>query len=157
VETGRLRLLRHTAEGTEVAVAAARAGETLAEAALFAETYHCDAVADVPSRVEIFSCGEILPALRADPELSLRWIAHLAGQVQWLRGRLELRTIRSARERILAGLAVAPEAAAGDRPLRELAADLGLAPEVLYRTVAALEAEGAIEREGRCLRLSRNR
>lgn len=59
-------------------------------------------------------------------------------------------------ERLLAYLAVAPEAAAGDRPLRELAVDLGLAPEVLYRTLAALEAEGAVERDGRRVRLPRS-
>lgn len=153
VTSGRLRLLRHTAEGREVAVATARAGETLAEAALFADTYHCDAVADVASRVEVYRCEDVRRALRADPDLALRWAAHLARQVQSLRGRLEIRNIRAARERVLTYLAVVPEAAAGDRSLRELAVDLGLAPEALYRTLAMLEAEGAVERDGRQVRV----
>lgn len=154
VASGRLRLLRHTAEGREVAVATARAGEMLAEAALFADTYHCDAVADVASRVEVYRCDGVRSALRDDPELALRWVAHLARQVQTLRGRLEIRNIRSARERVVAYLSVAPRAGAGDRPLRELAVDLGLAPEVLYRTLATLEAEGAVVRDGRSVVLS---
>ena len=40
-----------------------------------------------------------------------------------------------------------------DRPLAAIAAEIGLTPEALYRTVARLEKEGRIEREGKSLRL----
>ena len=41
VERGRLRLLRHTAEGATLTLHVARAGEAFAEASLFSRTYYC--------------------------------------------------------------------------------------------------------------------
>ena len=158
VEAGRVRLLRHTSEGSVVTVAVARAGETLAEAALFAERYHCDAVADLPSRVLAYAKPALLAALRADPDLAARFLAVLARQVQSLRARLELRSLRSARQRVLAYLTLEgteddrPDAT--PRPVRDLATDLGLTPEALYRTLARLEAGGLVVRDGRRLRLA---
>ena len=157
VEAGRVRLLRHTSEGSVVTVAVARAGETLAEAALFAERYHCDAVADLPSRVLAYAKPALLAALRADPDLAARFLAVLARQVQSLRARLELRSLRSARQRVLAYLTLEgtddrPDAT--PRPVRDLATDLGLTPEALYRTLARLEAVGLVVRDGRRLRLA---
>src|SRR5690348_16386784 len=54
VESGRLRLERRTLDGQLVILHAAERGEFFAEAALFADAYHCDAVAAVPSRVLIY-------------------------------------------------------------------------------------------------------
>ena len=49
VETGRLRLIRRTIDDHLVILHTARRGEFFAEASLFAETYHCDAIAAVQS------------------------------------------------------------------------------------------------------------
>jgi CRP-like cAMP-binding protein len=43
------------------------AGEFFVEAALFAETFHCDAVAAEPSQVRVYPKAAVLSALRADP------------------------------------------------------------------------------------------
>lgn len=157
VEAGRVLLVRHTTEGVRVTVHAARAGETFAEAALFSERYHCDAVADLASRVAVLPKGAVRRALRAAPETALGFMRQMAGQIQMLRARLELRNVRSARERILQYLALAPRDVGGvirlDRPLKQVAAEIGLTHEALYRTLAALEAEGRIAREGRTIRL----
>ena len=51
VERGRLRLIRHTVDERKVVLHTARAGELLAEAALFSDSYHCDAIADLASRI----------------------------------------------------------------------------------------------------------
>ena len=161
VEAGRMRLVRHTAEGSAVTLAVARAGEALAEASLFAEVYHCDAVADLPSTVAAFPHRDLRAALRANADLAARFVALFARQVQELRARLELRNVRSARERVLAWLELVtsgPLAPPPDgRPLKDLAAELGLTPEALYRTLARLEREGAIARAGRSLGLSGRR
>ena len=45
VEAGRLRLERRTYDGRLLVLGAASAGKFFVEAALFAERYHCDAVA----------------------------------------------------------------------------------------------------------------
>lgn len=152
VESGRLRLLRRTVEGHTVVIHTARKGELFAEAALFSPTYHCDAIATVRSHVREFSKRGFLSAIRSDAKLAERFMAVLAHQLQTIRTRLEQRNIRSARERVLHHLALA---AGPDRrtvqltgTLMELAEEIGLTHEALYRTLAALEKQRAIERTG---------
>lgn len=157
VELGRIRLIRHTADTREVVLHTARPGGLFAEAALFSDAYQCDAVAATGSRVRSFPKPELLAALRDDPALAQRFMAALAHQVHTLRARLEERNIRSARERVLHHLALA--AGADGRTMRvdgrlmDLAAELGLAHEVLYRTLAALEKDGSITRSGTAITL----
>lgn len=150
VEQGRLRLIRHTVDDREVVLHTARPGEIFAEAALFSSVYQCDAVAAVASRVRAYPKRDLLAALRSDPALAECFMAVLAHQVHALRARLEARNIRSARERVLHHLALAAEADGRtvliDGRLIDLAAEIGLTHEVLYRTLAALEKDGLITR-----------
>jgi CRP/FNR family transcriptional regulator, dissimilatory nitrate respiration regulator len=150
VEEGRLRLVRQTIDHRKVVIHTARAGDLFAEAALFSSIYHCDAIADVASRVRVFPKRQVLAAVRSDPKLAERFLAILAREVQALRSRLEQRNIRSARERILQHLALA--AGADGRTVRlvgslmDLAAEIGITHEALYRTLRALEKAGALTR-----------
>jgi CRP-like cAMP-binding protein len=150
VETGRLRLVRRTVDDHLVNLHTANAGELFAEAALFSDQYHCDAVAVVPSRVRVLAKPTLRAAMRADPKVSEAFTARLARQLQSVRARLELRNIRSARRRLLEHLALAagPDGRTVrlEGPLQDLAADLGLTREALYRTLASLEAAGVIAR-----------
>src|SRR5271167_3584899 len=75
VESGRLRLIRRTVDDHLVILHTARRGEFFAEAALFAEAYHCDAVAAAPSRVRVYPKARVLEALRTDPGLASAFIA----------------------------------------------------------------------------------
>jgi CRP/FNR family transcriptional regulator, dissimilatory nitrate respiration regulator len=150
VESGRLRLLRQTIEGHTVVIHTARTGELFAEAALFSKSYHCNAAAAVPSRVRAYPKRKILTAIRSDPKLAEQLMAVLAHQLQAVRSTLEQRNIRSARQRILHHLALA--AGPDGRTIRitgtlmDLASDIGLTHEVLYRTLAALTRGGVITR-----------
>ena len=54
VESGRLRLIRRTVDDHLVILHTARRGEFFAEASLFAEVYHCDAVAAAQSQYHVF-------------------------------------------------------------------------------------------------------
>ena len=101
VESGRLRLIRRTVDDHLVVLHTARQGEFFAEAALFAEAYHCDAVAAAKSRVRVYPKATVMNALRADPALAEAFMARLARQLQELRARMELRNIRSARDRVV--------------------------------------------------------
>jgi CRP-like cAMP-binding protein len=152
VEQGRLRLIRHTIDSHPIVLHTAREGQLFAEAALFAAAYHCDAVAAIASRVRVYPKRELLTALRSDPAIAERFMAVLAHQIHALRARLEERNIRSARKRVLHHVALA--AGKDGRTMRlegtlmNLAAELGLAHEVLYRTLADLEKAGVIARTG---------
>lgn len=158
VESGRVDLIRHGADGRHVLLHRARAGELFAEAALFSDIYHCDAVAAMPSRVVVLGKSALLQAFRRQPAQAERFMALLARQVQTLRGRLALRDVRSARDRLLAHLELKAGAARRsvtiEGTLKELAAELGLTHESLYRTLAVLERDGSIRRKGRSIILA---
>lgn len=149
VEQGRLRLVRHLADGRTVTLHVARAGDGLAEAALFAGQYHCDAVAEVDSSVAVIARAPLLAALRGDAEASLAFAADLSRQVRSLRWQLELRNIKSARERLLAWLQLQADAhgvVASDRPWTVIAPELGLSHEAIYRALARLQVERRLRR-----------
>lgn len=154
VRRGQIRLVRFSASGRETVLFVAGPGQRFAEASLFAETYHCDAQAVAESTVACFPKTEALSLLQNDAAARLDLTADLARQVMELRSALTLRDVRSARERVLAYLV--GQAGADGRTvaveglLKDIAAMIGLAPEVLYRTLAQLEAERVIRRgEGR--------
>src|SRR5258708_5395027 len=150
LEQGRIRLLRQSGDGRTVALHTARPGELFAEASLFAEVYHCDPAAAAPSRARRYTKRQILTAIRHDPTVAERFLAVLARQVQALRGRLEERAIRSARDRVLRHLVLAADVGGGalrlGGTLMDLATEIGLTHEALYRTLARLEREGVIAR-----------
>jgi len=150
VRTGKIRLVRFGASGRETVLFVAGPGERFAEASLFAETYHCDAQAVTVSSVACFPKTEALDLLWNDTASRLDLTADLARQVMELRSALTLRDIRSARERVLAHLVAraGPDGRTVSMQglLKDVAATIGLAPEVLYRTLAHLEAERVIRR-----------
>jgi CRP-like cAMP-binding protein len=93
---------------------------------------------------------KVMDALRTDPLLTEALMARLAHQLQELRARMELRNVRSARERVLqyfrlrAGFRGRSIAIEGQ--LQDIAAEIGMTREALYRALARLEAEGSITR-----------
>jgi len=157
IERGAVRLERQTVDGRRVVVHAARAGERLAEASLFAPAYHCDAIAVRASRVRAIPKAAALRALRDDPRAAEAFMAELARQLQRLRQGLEIRNVRSAQERTLLQLGLM--AGSDGRvllatPLQDVAAEIGLSRETLYRALAALERAGRIAREPGAIRLA---
>jgi CRP/FNR family transcriptional regulator, dissimilatory nitrate respiration regulator len=150
VESGRLRLIRRTVDDHLVILHTARRGEFFAEASLFADAYHCDAVATAPSSVRVYPKQIVMEAMRTDPALAEAFMARLAHQLQELRTRMELRNIRSARDRVLQYLrlraGIHGRSIAIEGQLQDIAAEIGMTREALYRTLAALETEGHLTR-----------
>ena len=160
VETGRLRLIRRTIDDHLVILHTAGRGEFFAEASLFAEAYHRDAVAAAQSRVRVYPKTIVMAALRTDPALAEAFMARLARQLQELRARMELRNIRSARERVLQYLrlraGVHGRSIAIEGQFQDIAAEIGISREALYRTLAALEAEGYLTRTENAILLKKS-
>ncbi len=152
VVSGTVRLIRVDRSGREAVLQTASPGDTLAEASLFSATYHCDAIAATDAVVRLFPKSVMLAELQRDPILARSFTAMLARQVMMLRTRLETRNIHSARERVRHFLTIncGPDGRTVvlSGTLKQLAADLGLTHEALYRTLARMEADGEIAREG---------
>jgi CRP-like cAMP-binding protein len=150
VKNGCVRLVRYTSEGYTVPMYSAYAGESFAEAAMFAHIYHCNAEAALPSAVLCYPKERVLGIIHASPERSDRFIALLTHQIRSLRSLLELRSIHSAEERILQYLLLL----ADPRDLeikrlgtyKDMAQELGMAHETFYRALARLEKDGRIQR-----------
>lgn len=150
VTSGRVRLTRVDRSGREVVLYVAGANETIAEASLFSNLYHCDAIASTAAMVRVYPKAALLSAFDKDRKAAQAFTATLARQVMNLRTRIEQRSIRSARDRVRHYLGV--NAGADGRSvtlsgtLKDLAAELGLTHEALYRTLAALTRSGEIKR-----------
>jgi CRP-like cAMP-binding protein len=161
VIAGRVRLTRVDRSGRETVLYVAGPGETIAEASLFSPVYHCDAVAGSDAVVRLYPKPAVLSAFAKDRKAAEAFSATLARQVMSLRTRLAQRDIRSARERLRHFLALNTGADGRTVELRgtvkDLAAELGLTHEALYRTLAVLERAGEIRRGKAKITLLRRR
>lgn len=159
VVTGTVRLIRVDRSGREAVLQVASAGDTLAEASLFSPTYHCDAVATTEATVRQYPKAALLAELQRDPKIARSFAAMLAHQVMTLRTRLERRNIHSARDRVrhflTVNVNVDGRTVVLSGTLKQLAADLGLTHEALYRTLARMETEREITRTGTTIKINR--
>jgi len=101
-----------------------------------------------------------MEAMRKDPALAEAFMARLARQLQELRARMELRNIRSARDRVLQYLrlraGIHGRSIAVEGQLQDIAAEIGMSREALYRTLAALESEGHLTRTETAILLTKS-
>jgi CRP-like cAMP-binding protein len=158
---GRVRMTRVDRSGRETVLYVSGAGETFAEASLFSPAYHCDAVASTDALVRVYPKSAVLEVFAKDAKAAQAFTATLAHQLMGLRTRLAQRDIRSARERVRHFLALNSGADGRTVELRgtvkDLAAELGLTHEALYRTLAVLERAGEIRRSKAKITLLRRR
>lgn len=155
---GKVRLTRVDSSGREAVLHVAGRGETIAEASLFAASYHCDAIASTDANVRLYPKATLLAEFERNPKAAHAFMAMLARQVMTLRTRLEQRSIHSARERVRHYLTLHGadrRAIVLSGTLKELAAELGLTHEALYRTLARMQQDGAIDRRDGTIRLLR--
>ena len=150
VTSGSVRLVRVDRTGRETVLYVAVSGETLAEASLFASVYHCDAIAVTDAVVRRYPKDKVLGEFKRNSAVAQAFMAMLAQRVMDLRASLERRNIHSAHDRVwhYFALNVGADGCTVKVPgtLKDLAAELGLTHEALYRTLADMAAAGEIER-----------
>jgi CRP/FNR family transcriptional regulator, dissimilatory nitrate respiration regulator len=140
VASGEVVLLRHGATGGMVTLQRAGGGAIVAEASLFAQSYHCDAQARAATRVHVVDRAELRARLRRDALLAEAWAAHLARLVQQARLRSEIMALRTVASRLDAWLATAPGEPPAKGEWRGVAEQIGVSPEALYRELARRRA-----------------
>lgn len=157
VLSGRVRMERPTVTGKHVSLYVAGTGDFLAEASLFSDVYHCDATALVRSTLRIYPKENVLAEFEGGIDFAKAYTAMVTRSLLAVRVRNERLMLHSARDRIRHYLDL--NVGAEDRtltikgPLKDLAAELGLTHEVLYRTLARMSDDGEIERNENVVRL----
>jgi len=158
VAAGRLQLVRTSAAGSTVTLHRAGEGEAFAEPSLFSERYHCDAVAETATEVMAYAKADIVNGLAKDTARMMLLLRHLAVEVQTLRARAEILSLRGAMPRLVAyfrlHMASAGAVVNVKQNWKQVATEIGLTHEALYRALARLEREGVIQRDGRKVTLS---
>lgn len=152
LRTGQIDLMRWTASGCAVRVHAAGPGEILAEASLFAEAYHCDALVREDAEAIRFSLPAVLGACEASPGLAFAVMRHLASSLRDARRRLELRAVTPLADRLhlrLAEMADVEGRLPAALVMRDIALEIGATPEATYRAIAELVRQGRMIRDGR--------
>lgn len=132
---GEIQLCRHQEDGHVLVLQRAGAGDLVAEASLFSDRYHCDAVATAATRVRHIPKRRLRGRLRSDPDLAAALAAHLAREIQdqrFLNEALSLRTIAARLDAWETWHGVLPPRG----QWKQLARQIGVSPEALYREMA---------------------
>ena len=152
LERGAIDLMRWTEAGAAVRIHAAVSGETFAEASLFSNSYHCDAIARHASTVVRFARSEALETIRTNPEFAIALTTHLSHALRDARRIIELRSVNPLTERLYLRLADIADGA-GHLPegkeIKAVAEEIGATPEACYRALKELEKWGKITRPKR--------
>lgn len=141
LRAGRVQLQRYTTHGARLILQNAGPKTVLAEASAFSETYHCDAIATEPATLAALPKPVFITALRDDPNLALAWSAMLARSVQAARVRAEIRSLPKVAERLDAWLDEGHALPEKGR-WQDVAAELGVTREALYRELARRRSRG---------------
>ena len=145
---GEVRLSRFAHDGSEIALHRASRGDFFAEAALNTPRYQCNAIASRSSTLLAFSAVKVRSLIAKDPEFARQWVALLARQLHASRARSERLALKSAAERVLHYLHTEGKGPRCEIMLagsvKDLARELGLTHESLYRTLARLKQDGVI-------------
>lgn len=134
VRSGVVALERSMPDGHALTLHLAVAGRALAEASLFSESYHCDAVARSEAVIASVPRRQVLAALEATPEAALSLIKAQAQEVQAQRAHIEILRLRRVQDKLDAWLTLhgAPEHGGWSR----VADQIGVSPPALYRELA---------------------
>lgn len=156
VKRGGVTLQRYSKTGKASVLYRAGPGDSFAESAIFSEHHHCHALVETPSIVIAYAKPIVLDYFQSNGQASFELARILSQQVQSLRHTVELHNILSAPERVyqyLLGQSDDRRSIILNKTFKALSQELGLTHETLYRSLARLEKDGVIWREGKAINL----
>jgi CRP-like cAMP-binding protein len=146
---GEVVLERHSQNGEVANLQRCQMG-FVGEASLTSAAYHCDARTTAPSAIVRIPIRALRQALKQDYEFAERWIQMLSSEVRRLRLQNERLSLPKVQSRILH--LIETEGRDGRYTLgcslKQLAGQLAVTHEALYRALAQLEKTGKISRSG---------
>jgi len=135
VDRGMVHLVRHQLNGSPAVMQRAAAGTILAEASMFADHYHCDAVAVTAASLRRIDMAKVRAALAGEPGFAAACAQHMAHEVQRTRMRAEILAQKGLAARLDAWLSLNTMPPRGQ--WSALADEIGVSREALYRELAA--------------------
>lgn len=150
---GGIKLTRCSEVGGECTLQFIQQG-FLAEASLFIERYHCDAIATEASEVLAFPIEVVMQAF-AEPEFRNTWIQLLSAEVRRLRSQVERLSLKTAKERIVHYILTEGQNRTIQLAVskKRWALELGLTHEALYRTLRDMVEDKTLAIEGKTYHL----
>lgn len=118
----------------------AGSGDLLAEASLYATTYHCDAIATTETSIWAFAKRELLNRLAEDPVLAAALLKRLAAELQHARFHSEMLSLKTVASRLDAWIEWHGAIPAKGEWVR-LASELSVSAAALYREIAVRRAK----------------
>ncbi len=153
VKTGKIQLVRYLENGQMSHQYAVESGSWLGERALFKDVYSNCAIATQPSQLIAIPKQTFLTLLAHDPVISLEFTGQLTEQLHIAKNIMTVRCIRSAGDRVLAYLYTLKVPGANtcvlNCPIKAIAEQICLTPEVVSRSLRKLQDEGIIQRNQR--------
>lgn len=133
---GCVNLVRFQADGNQSLLQRSTAGTVLAEASLFSERYHCDAVAMAATESLLVPVPTVRKMLEDDLIFAGEWMAHLSRELVSARKRSEIAALRTVSARLDAWIAWNDSGFPARGDWRGLADEIGVSPEALYREIS---------------------
>ncbi len=147
VLTGEVVLERHGMDGQQACLQRCQSG-FVGEASVTSSRYHCDGRTTLSTRVTKVPIQALRQALKNDVAFAERWIAMLSREVRQLRLQNERLSLPKVQDRLLH--LIETEGTDGRYALtcsvKDLAKQLAVTHESLYRAIARLVEVGRIER-----------
>lgn len=141
LRSGSVALERHLPSGDPLVLYVAKADDLLAEASLFVDTYHCDAVVRADAVVSSVPKHAFMTRLRDAPETAMALLSRAMHEVQGQRARVEILRLKRLSDRLDAWLELNGQAEPGE--WIKVAEAIGVSPPALYRELARRRAEGS--------------
>ena len=136
ITSGEVQLIRRHRQGQKLILQRGHPGSILAEASLFTDIYHCDAVTADTTKLRCFPRKEVLERFETDHVFAKRWAIHLAHEVRSARFKAEVLSHRTVAQRLDMWL-LQNESLPAKGNWKQLAAEIGTSPEALYREIAS--------------------
>ena len=136
VTRGQVHLLRYQENGDAVVLQRADAGAILAEASVFAESYHCAAMAVRASELLAYPIMKVRDMLARNPEAALAYARHLANEVREARKRSEILALKTVANRLSAWLTWNHGLLPPRGAWHHVADEIGISKEALYRELS---------------------
>ena len=153
VKTGKIQLVHYLENGQMTHQYSIQQGGWFGERALFKDVYSSCAIATQSSQLIAIPKQTFLTLLSDNPEISLRFTAQLTEQLHVAKKIMTVRCIRSARDRLLTYLHTLKmpdqDTCILNDPIKVIAEQICLTPEVVSRALRKLQDEGIIQRNQR--------